>query len=969
MVQMVDAVTRFGRIYLNIREAGCMLFHDWKAVFCNDQSLKTGAHITFGSRTLWSGHTSSAVQQVKEACSFLENCYDEWMAHVNKKRMDHFYLNFFSATQLVLLQTELAKLSSSSAEDLCSDLSALVFPLLSGIKQNVSLMELRNCIKSSLRHIVEDDIDKFEEDASDVFVSAELDKDQLVQKRKRFVEEMVDAGYEMDVIEKALLVCDLDDISEGIMWCMSYVPDDADNKPLGELNQNCSQHHLTFADSTSKIIESLNLEESLDYRLRALWKEFISRTSTSVSDYLSLHHMGYFLSELAMLSTAVNITRPFSGMLRKDYPNIVVCARKDVYRLVLTIYINEGGFDLPLPGSDEVLLCMSTTVADDIELFCRRACGDTQLKSSSKIYCLAFADLLNYEVACKAEEILHKFCHNVPGLQLVVICCRENEIQSHLVSALDRYRVDVPADDSKAIQQYLKKHFIVDHCQYLRDGMNPASHLDPEKSSVRVIKSYRAGVGKTLKVCRLRDSLKQMPHCPDNPLVTISLHTKLVNQSSVLKALLKHTPNPSEVVPRIFHINVDHEIQGGVDHLLFNLLILRSIGDRNSYIWTRMPHDLYVIECMPLVQKEATIANNKPSQFIQVHQLFELLPNLTCWSPTDSLDILTKNQPAMYFKYPNHVECDYDQTMDEEEFTSPTWQLPFQTLALYDSESDVSDVDPETPIGTPAECLQYLLKYCGLEDPSWSELFNFSSFLSVQLADFRQSAFCSEDLEDDLPGFGTFVIRFMIQMSRDFATRSLNISEESPGFLPHMSYHQKLNDRDDGEDDMQRTDLVHFYGLKRKWETTPHPYLFFNSDHQSFTFMGFIVDRRTQNVLDPNNGQIIERSIMSRDLQHALYQNLVDLNENFDKLPREKKIEKMCLVMGQMDPHDPDPTYELTTDNVKKILAIYMRFRCRIPVIIMGETGCGKTRLIKFMCALWLPPGIDLQNMILMKVW
>jgi hypothetical protein len=31
--------------------------------------------------------------------------------------------------------------------------------------------------------------------------------------------------------------------------------------------------------------------------------------------------------------------------------------------------------------------------------------------------------------------------------------------------------------------------------------------------------------------------------------------------------------------------------------------------------------------------------------------------------------------------------------------------------------------------------------------------------------------------------------------------------------------------------------------------------------------------------------------------------------------------------MGIEMAHDPDETYELTTDNVKKILAIYMRFR------------------------------------------
>ncbi|XP_060604558.1 E3 ubiquitin-protein ligase rnf213-beta-like, partial [Ruditapes philippinarum] len=77
---------------------------------------------------------------------------------------------------------------------------------------------------------------------------------------------------------------------------------------------------------------------------------------------------------------------------------------------------------------------------------------------------------------------------------------------------------------------------------------------------------------------------------------------------------------------------------------------------------------------------------------------------------------------------------------------------------------------------------------------------------------------------------------------------------------------------------------------------------------------------------------------------------------------------KLCKVMGIDMEHDPDDTYELTTDNVKKMLAIYMRFRCDIPVIIMGETGCGKTRLIKFMCALQMPPGLQPTNMILVKV-
>lgn len=47
----------------------------------------------------------------------------------------------------------------------------------------------------------------------------------------------------------------------------------------------------------------------------------------------------------------------------------------------------------------------------------------------------------------------------------------------------------------------------------------------------------------------------------------------------------------------------------------------------------------------------------------------------------------------------------------------------------------------------------------------------------------------------------------------------------------------------------------------------------------------------------------------------------------YNNLYREEKLQKLCSVMGVKKVHDPDSTYELTMDNVKKILAIYMRFR------------------------------------------
>lgn len=41
--------------------------------------------------------------------------------------------------------------------------------------------------------------------------------------------------------------------------------------------------------------------------------------------------------------------------------------------------------------------------------------------------------------------------------------------------------------------------------------------------------------------------------------------------------------------------------------------------------------------------------------------------------------------------------------------------------------------------------------------------------------------------------------------------------------------------------------------------------------------------------------------------------------------------------------------------------------RCDIPVVIMGETGCGKTRLIRYMCDLQTC-DTSVNNLVMLKV-
>ena len=57
--------------------------------------------------------------------------------------------------------------------------------------------------------------------------------------------------------------------------------------------------------------------------------------------------------------------------------------------------------------------------------------------------------------------------------------------------------------------------------------------------------------------------------------------------------------------------------------------------------------------------------------------------------------------------------------------------------------------------------------FCGVKNPTWSELSHFVTFLSIQLRSCEKSDFCKEEfIKDAMSGLKTFVVKFMIQMSK-----------------------------------------------------------------------------------------------------------------------------------------------------------------------------------------------------------
>ena len=90
--------------------------------------------------------------------------------------------------------------------------------------------------------------------------------------------------------------------------------------------------------------------------------------------------------------------------------------------------------------------------------------------------------------------------------------------------------------------------------------------------------------------------------------------------------------------------------------------------------------------------------------------------------------------------------------------------------------------------------------------------------------------------------------------------------------------------------------FVYLYGICFL-HCSPHPYLFFNEDGNSFTFMGFIINVQTGDILDPHTGETLTPQALPRQLYEALIRNRVNLRENFDELPRQEPFPMLLFLL------------------------------------------------------------------------
>ncbi|XP_075784969.1 E3 ubiquitin-protein ligase rnf213-alpha-like isoform X2 [Pelodiscus sinensis] len=950
-LEILEKIEMVGKLYLQLLSVGNILFIDWKAeVYCDPEHRVT-IYAEFGIAGILVQSNKPILEELDGMCKVMEHCLVEWKKYLETQRNTYSHLNMFTARQLFYLCSKLAQLHEGDTEP-------QVLNMLSVFKHDVTERDVREALRRALETPAES-VDIAERDDQAVSWN------DYIVKFPQLIQGLVESGYN-ESVGKAALQFHLPNAAITEQMLMEFALDYADEaEKIEDLSELYDKQREAFLQTSMKFknrnrdvdpsaFQSLAKDElatsfeslpSIHAKVDLLWNAYCSKLTGLVSDkYISLDVFGEMLKHLTSPETAL-IERNLPVGLEPGKPYLVACKEEQMLVSLLTVYRHSEG--APLPTYDEVLVCTSDTEEEDIELIVRRALSpDSKHK---KIYCLLGAEKLVYRVSKRLESLFFHFVQSssIADYRFIIFCDAKAH-SSYVMTAFDTYKVSLSCDSEVEIQKYLKTHLRVP------SGVAPVAQVfgEPFQQNLKFVFSERAGMGKSLFVA---NTIRQAQTRPENEGLshkTIRLTESEIDFGFLLEELRSLEQKPTEPRPRIFHIDVTPVVSKGLYKFLVELCILRHIQSPDGMVWKCRESHLYLIEY--LVRGKGISSTRKQEMTSEMEKGFvDLLPAVKCLTPMEVQEMLKNNSSAA----PAEME---QQLLDNDIFRADAFQRSYQYISRYQQGGDLDSFcfTPGSVEGTKEECLRLLLDSCGRKNPSWTELSNFTRFLNLQLMKCENSVFCSKDLlEEGFKGFKKFVIKFMITMSKDFALPSLVMADESSP----------------SEDDKMEDSVLRGYQLRRKWEQESHPYIIFHADNHSMEFLGFHINQ-SFDAVDAHSQAVLEERVIDQGLKQILEAQGVPFNKKFEDLSRQKQLETLHNVFGVRSSQgpdetyqDPDETYQLTLDNTMKMLAIHLRFQCGIPVIVMGETGCGKTKLVQFMCSLQRA-GREVENMRLVRV-
>ena len=460
-------------------------------------------------------------------------------------------------------------------------------------------------------------------------------------------------------------------------------------------------------------------------------------------------------------------------------------------------------------------------------------------------------------------------------------------------------------------------------------GENEIKNQKYEGNDVEIITSHRAGEGKSYKIYNDINANNFYKYFPFGGVIE---QTKIIERLKGLKL-----DDHSEI-----HLDLyDTDQIQLMTEFLFSLLITKLFKYNDNIFY---------------LSKKVKIKIEISNSFID---FFYKFPILTLFSRKE----LSKTQMHPLFidneinsnvqVVANYLKALKENRIDKEDLFFPSITPEFDSSKMKEMTKKYNYKCQEAQVikdGCNILILEAMKNYIKLTNPTFYQIKAFINILGVQLKYFSKNKFLSAfnilSLNNkDLNSIRSCIIKNFINITKYFTQGAFD------GLLKNQIVtHEILFSQYDEEKDIKNA--IDYLAQNNNgifsFEKIDSSLIFFHEgEKDDFS----IITNKDQN--DPEYKSLLKL--------YNYYKKKEDNNNlpNYKKYTQKEFLKELKEILNLDNPVETNEknnkkslesltqNYVFTSDNFIKMIFILMRIRANVPVIMMGETGCGKTALIR----------------------
>ena len=625
-----------------------------------------------------------------------------------------------------------------------------------------------------------------------------------------------------------------------------------------------------------------------------------------------LENINQFIEKLFNYNN-INMDQIFEKNRVKDYnlfPGLYRLVKTDdnniLNKNIINIYLNLTNNP---PIINTILICNEITSYENIECFLYRAifCDKPILFVISNIECL---ELSYVNGLIKTLKLLYKEKKN-------------RKINSYLLFIYEKSG----SGFSKFIEKLIPEKNILNYC-FLNEPKKEYKNYEEFKNII-VYKSKYSGYGKSTEIkYKVKENKGNYYYLPiGGSIARDYLIDNLVNLNIDYKQIDKN----------YLHLDLSETDNFELmQEILFKLIILRFIDSRRNIYY--LGYDIHFMIEIP----------NGIHEFDEKYNLLNIFENI----------YIDQLQPL---RLEENIQIIGDSQI----------ALVAEVLDFYmNKRIGLENINLNGEINKSSkECEKIINKFFEAENENYYQKMNFIKILSLQFKKFTENIYFNISNNDNnifqlntIINVRPIIISNLISLTKIFTKSPFDtiLLRQNKNKI----YYDKIKEDKAKEEEIE---ILADENNKQEifsFEDIRPPLVFINGDGQSLSiisnekeneFLRIMWNLENKKILNMNYDQLFE--IAKYDKTNKILNNLIDYKnlsheqflEQIKKVFDLKKLsiedlKKICEKLGN---------YIFVSDNFIKMIRILLNIQAKIPVILMGETGVGKTKLLEMLATLY----------------